>query len=509
MLHGSQQHCTEKAIGGRVIHNIDVLDIEGHWLSGLVKGLALGLCEKAVGFYCRSQKKIEASLLSVELELLRNAMQSFIWELDTRTIAILNAEWTGRTSIYNHYVSAIPSQRRNRVQAAESFPWFSRSFRSDWKLRQAIENGKPLATALATRYKARPRTIKYFQRFNQLQLPEESMVNAIKAIDNYTAEYFPATEEDHKVFMSVADTLDDLVSTFQIDPSHLARPFINGWKLGVEQLEASLGRALNLESIFDMAQASFHYGVKPALHVTGVTCGEHGHPPAKWFQLWFGHYGLKRLLEMAYRWEHLYGHFSLKRLGVSDENDADRILSWPQLLPSSYCHGPYRVVELTSQHELETEGRKLEHCIASYGMKCLVSGSFIYSIRDRFGNHLSTFEIQFKNGMPELQQHKALLNEEPESGELAVVERFIKCVLSNVAQSRIQELHGLRNEISLKMRGVLAESDSYETELTEDERNQLGELVEFTHPAAAVRGGINEYMALAGIAFENRLADHV
>ena len=40
MLHGSQQHCTEKTIGGRVIHNIDVLDIEGQWFSGLVKGLA-------------------------------------------------------------------------------------------------------------------------------------------------------------------------------------------------------------------------------------------------------------------------------------------------------------------------------------------------------------------------------------------------------------------------------------------------------------------------------------
>ena len=73
---------------------------------------------------------------------------------------------------------------------------------------------------------------------------------------------------------------------------------------------------------------------------------------------------------------------------------------------------------LASQHELETEGRKLSHCVASYGIKCLVSGSFIFSIRDCHGNHFSTFEIQFEHDLPILQQHKALNNEEPEPAEI-------------------------------------------------------------------------------------------
>ena len=159
---------------------------------------------------------------------------------------------------------------------------------------------------------------------------------------------------------------------------------------------------------------------------------------------------------------------------------------------------------MSSQHELETEGRKLEHCIASYGVKCLVSGSFIFSIRDRQGNHLSTFEIQFENGVPVLQQHKALHNEKPEPGERAIVERFIEQVLSIVPLGTIHNAHVQRQRIGMQMRGVLGEPDDLETELTEDERNQLGTLVEFTHPTAAMKKGIAEYLLSAGITCEKR-----
>ena len=66
-------------------------------------------------------------------------------------------------------------------------------------------------------------------------------------------------------------------------------------------------------------------------------------------------------------------------------------------------------------------GRKLQHCIASYGIKCLVSGSFIYALRDRLGNHISTFEIQFEMGRPVLQQHKGMLNQDPQLSEARAV----------------------------------------------------------------------------------------
>lgn len=500
ILHGSQQHHTDNAVGGRVIHDVEVLDINSQWLSELAECLALDLCGKADDFYCWPLEGAKVSLLAMELGLLKNAVRSFTQELDNKTIAILAAERTGRISIYNYYASANPERQRNRVQAAESFPWFSRTFRNDWRLRQAIDNGKPLVAELATCYQAQPCTIKYFQGFDLLQVPAESRTRLIKNLDHYTADYFPSTLEDHEAFITVADTLDDLASTLQVAHIQLARPFVNGWKSGIQRLEESLGRALNLGLIFDMAQASFYYGVKPALEKTGAASDQSIHPSAKWFQLWFGQYGLKRLLEMAYTWEHIYAHFSLKRLGMHDRNKVDKILNWPQLLPSTYCHGPYRVVELASQHALETEGRNLKHCVASYGISCLVAGSFIYSIRDRLGNRLSTFEIKFEDGAPALQQHKALHNEEPEVEEQAIVERFIKGVLSTVSMSRVNKINCLRNGISLQMKGIFDETDSFEAELNDEEKKHLGSMVEFTHPPEVVRMDIVKYLKLAGIA---------
>ena len=99
-----------------------------------------------------------------------------------------------------------------------------------------------------------------------------------------------------------------------------------------------------------------------------------------------------------------------------------------------------------------------------------------------------------------LQQHKALHNEEPESGEQAIVERFIERVLSAIPPDTILSTRVQRHGIGTQMRGMLGEPDSFEAELTEDERNHLGALVEFTHPAAALTKGIAEYLKSAGIA---------
>ena len=410
----------------------------------------------------------------------------------------MTTEGTGRWDIYNHYVALRPEQRRNRVQAAKSFPWFGPDLRDDWRLRQSVDCGDPLLPGLAARYQARPRTIRYFQKFNPRQAREQSRASLIKNIDNYMVDYYPATTEDHEAFMGISGAIDDLCTMLQVPHAQLARPFVNGWKAGIEKLESQLGRALNLDLIFDMAQASFYYGVKPALKKAGFDPEKLTHPPEKWFHCWFGRCGLKRLLEMACLWERAYDRFSLKRLGFSDGESGGQY-GWPRLLPDTYSHGPYRVVELASQHELETEGRKLQHCIASYGIKCLVSGSFIYALRDRLGNHISTFEIQFEMGRPVLQQHKGMLNQDPQVSEARAAERFIKRVLAPVSPVHLNEVRRARLLIESKMRGLLREPDSCEAELSQEEKDELASMLEFTHPAEARGSGIARYLRDTGI----------
>ena len=95
-------------------------------------------------------------------------------------------------------------------------------------------------------------------------------------------------------------------------------------------------------------------------------------------------------------------------------------------------------------------------------------------------------------------------NAKPEPGEGAIVERFIEHVLSVVPLGTIHNAHVQRQRIGMQMRGVLGEPDDLETELTEDERDQLAALVEFTHPTAAMKMGIAEYLLSEGITCEKR-----
>jgi hypothetical protein len=80
------------------------------------------------------------------------------------------------------------------------------------------------------------------------------------------------------------------------------------------------------------------------------------------------------------------------------------------LLPFTYIRDGYRIRELTSQTALQQKGHRLGHCVGTYVVPCLVGGTFIYSVRDRLVQSLSTFEVTLSGAGPSLVQHKARLN---------------------------------------------------------------------------------------------------
>ncbi|MFC1778125.1 hypothetical protein ACFL3I_12435, partial [Pseudomonadota bacterium] len=56
--------------------------------------------------------------------------------------------------------------------------------------------------------------------------------------------------------------------------------------------------------------------------------------------------------------------------------------------------------------------------------------------------------------------------------------------------------------LSERLKEILYPAPYFEAELTEDERDQLGLMVGFTHPVATTSTGIAEYLISAGIAKE-------
>jgi len=503
-LRGSKKHCTPDSVDGCVISGIDILNKNALWISDLAYHLALLLDEKvcaAASFNTNPQLFLTTMpYYDLELDLLSTAIESFISELDANIIRVLYKEGTGNHSIYNQYVSANPEQQRNRIQAADSYPCFSLLLRTDYKLIDAVDSGKSLTTELATHYQVKPRTLKFFQNFIQHKfitgesLLGHSKISWMKSIDHFTSEYFPKNKADHDAFFSISEPLLTLAELLQVEPVKLAKPFRNGWQHGIEQLEKQLDHPLDFEAIFNMMQASFYYGVKTLLN--GMQLNGTTHPPAKWYKVWFAQYGLKRLFKMANQWELEYGQFTCARLDIETNRDIKKKITnikWPSLLSANYFHGSYSVVELTCQYDLEVEGENLEHCVASYGIQCLINGSHIYSIRDLLGNSLSTFEVKFNGNKAELLQHNAIGNSEPTDQQQACARYFVDSVLSTVSSKQRAMVEAKKHEIWNLMPDILYKPDIQIKLLTHTEKTTLQEMIAFTHPVDITTNNFYQY----------------
>lgn len=498
----SQEHSTQKSIGGRVIRNLDILNANAQWVSDLAEHLSLIQCKYAGNALNNKmnahQTQTDILLYEIELDLLTTAIQAFVNEIDEKVIYLMQKEGTGNNVIYNHYISASSEHQRNRLQAADCYPWFTRLLRGNYKLRQAVDQGKPLSTELSNFYHVKSRTIKQFKQIIQPSFLSASKASLVKSLDKFTVDYFPDTEDDYVAFNSVSESLILLSDILQVTPIKMAKPFKGGWAAGIKTLEIQLNHSLDFEPVFNMMQASFYYGVMPVLY--GTPLEGKTQPPDNWYKAWFSAYGLKRLFEMANKWELLYGEFCLKRLDLQYENqDSPAILIWPSLLNANYTQGSYRIVELTSQHDLEIEGRKLEHCVAIYGPDCLISGSYIYSVRDRSGNSLSTFEINFFDDKPELVQHYSLLDETPTLEQQICVMNFVNTVLSSVSKEQREKIEECRHIIWQKIKGQSNFPDEQEEPLTPQEIETLQQMVAFTHPSGMDTEGILRFFDMSDI----------
>lgn len=281
-----------------------------------------------------------------------------------------------------------------------------------------------------------------------------------------------------------------------------SRPYANGWQAGAHALSAKFGEALAFDAIFDFMQATYRYGVRPSLQQALAAKDRQlqvaAAPPPAFFPLWFGRYGVARLFAMALRWQDAYQPFSIERLGKLDPAFA-AMLTWTPLRPAAASHGPYRIVELTSQQALEHEGRKQQHCVASYAVKCLKGDSAIYSLRDRVGNVLSTFEVGLAQNHPTLLQHIAVGKASAPKVQQTIAARFVDDELKSIPTRQLAAARAARHASSGRIRGRLAAPNIQEAPLSDDELARLRDLVAFAHPDAAVKQGVLAYILECGV----------
>ncbi len=374
-------------------------------------------------------------------------------------------------------------------QAQSAFPLFAEDIVTDQSLLLSVKQSTLKLETLAVHYKVSKKTIKNC-RYLDLQTIKneyEGLAEFIPHLDQLPSDYFPKAGQinDQKIFVKLLPQLNRLAKIINVSPHTLVKPFTKGWESGLSQIQKQSTYKIDVDllvkEIIDMMNASYSYGIKPILEIEKLS---------DWYPLWFGAYGLKRLVKLSQEWKINYERFSLGRLKLSDKKQ----ITWDALTSKTHAINTYYIHELTSQQELEQEGQQLDHCLGSYAEKCLKEKNFIYTLRNNKGESQSTFEVQYKKGDFELTQHKAYDNNEPTEAQKEAVDKFITRVLSTNSESDVKQLDQQKTTLLATLENKLYSSDTNEAQLSAEENHTLQELVAITHPRQAKKEGILAYL---------------
>jgi len=485
---GSKNLFVKKSLGGRMINGIDVLNYHADWVNVVALHNTLSIIKKTDGMQGKHRAGFESVNLS-EQTLLKKALRSFIGELDSEVVDILKIEQTGDNSIYNYYISS-SEYNRNRVQAAKSYQWFCQSFRNHWKLGRCVDNAEPLLSEIAKVHKLHPRTIKYLQRSVGYSSSIVAKLTFVKVVDKFSSDYLPKTVEDQQTFIELAGKLVNLGELLQVSPMHLAKPFKGNWKAGLDRLEKKFDSTLDLDLIIEMMDASFYFGVLPILR-NNCKLKHFTSPSSEWYSEWFSSYGLNRLIEMSIRWQNLKNILCILLFIKANKLDD---LEWESLHSINFQHNTYQIVELTSHNQLKDEGSDLEHCVERYTMKCLISGSYIYSVQNRLGKSLSTFEIQFADGQAKLLQHFAKKDSQPTKEDVLLVKLFIDSKLNSVEGVRVNAIQKMKKTLATQVQNQIGTPNSKNyNRLSHGKKELLEKFIKYTHPSGMNSDSIRDF----------------
>ncbi|BCU08390.1 PcfJ domain-containing protein [Allochromatium tepidum] len=486
-------------IGGRVLRGWPALDPESPWLMTLAEHLADAVLDHPNAHRASPAGPSEHWMLTqVEAALCRAALGEWLSALDAERLAVIRAEGTPTPEVFNDYGAGDETTRTRRLQAAQTFPAYAGVLRTEARLRRAVIAGEPLQRALANHFQVKPRTI---ARTRSLRDPRifAARRTRLQRLDRWPAEYLPRTEADWAPCLALAERLDTLATCLDVEPIRLIKPFRHGWADGLQALTQQVGTRLDVDALFEMMQAAWHYGVRPALidwaNANGLDeTAVPLQPPCTFFPRWFGRSGLARLMTLAQEWRTARLAFSLARADADPETAEP--LTWPAWTPGSHTQSDYRILELTSQADLEHEGLRLAHCVGTYAGECLLHAMGIYAVRDRHGQSCSTFEVQMTESGPLLVQHQATANTEPSAAERALVAHFIARVLAAVPPERVRAVCAEREAIAAEASAWMArlaeleEEGALQGELDPEQAAELAERIRGLHPPEVRRLGL-------------------
>jgi hypothetical protein len=276
-------------------------------------------------------------------------------------------------------------RRRNRHQALKAFPFFGRIILDDPNIISKIDNGAPIKDLMAKEFRVLPKYIKAiggqsWQGVNREDYKKPR--NLISTIKDISVDNVPKTRKGWAELAFTQSVVQDYCNTFNEDKTQLfqklstsfsdisktGQKYVTG---GIRDYASYITDKLSYPAL---VQAAMDKGLsgKDAQSVVN----DHDHTYTKSNVLYEASpNSLKMALVNSERWHRNLGRHNDKLETINDE------LKWEPFVKEIDLGNGLTAVELSSQKDLKTEGRKQDHCVGGYTGDVLSGNTIVLSIR--------------------------------------------------------------------------------------------------------------------------------
>ncbi|MBF0266829.1 MAG: hypothetical protein HQL46_16320 [Gammaproteobacteria bacterium] len=249
-----------KCISGKTLHQFNIFSDRSSHINELIEQL-VSVCMVSETFqqFYKSNLSKQFSLTQIrqilyKLENIRvnKAIDFFKSSLDSKILDVLQNYIPANAYQYNYFVTANEIIQRNRLQAANSYPFLIPTLTDNFYIRQCIDNGNSLQIEILKQLGITKGVLKYLRTHAQYFDIQFLNFRNIQNLGNFSIDTLPKTERDINTYCHHSDKLIELANYLKMNPQKLAGSLTNGWYQGINSLEKILNMPVDITLILNM-----------------------------------------------------------------------------------------------------------------------------------------------------------------------------------------------------------------------------------------------------------------
>jgi len=389
----------------------------------------------------------------VESERMRDAADLFAL-CSSKAVALLNQDIlnfsASNVEFYNYIHSTHPFRVKARIQALTVLPMLEWEFVSINKVsdrvRRRIDAGQSVWDAYLEFHPGKVSILRRLASTQASPAPWRGNLEGLLAVlDPVAPEKVPCNDEEWNAFHSIClgmgmnamvEDRFDLYGRRELHQSikrrWMAESSRMGWANAYQKFAVNEGGVDAIRDSFDFLDAIGNAGNYMAKQSGEkyVSTEEHKKKSSERWLKAPQTFGMFRIVEWSARWHRMIWDDT----GQLDQND-EHLHSWLCLLPERVqLDSSVSAVSLGNSQALALEGKRMQHCVGGYAIRCFLGESHIISLRDSNDRSLSTLEIttdKYNERHLKIVQHKSHRNYTPDRFLTSLETNLLSAILRN------------------------------------------------------------------------------